>query len=226
MNTKAVIFDLDDTLYPEVSYCLSGYKAAAKYIAENYGEDADAVYEELEGLFREDARMVFNRYLEAHNISYVKDDVMSLIKVYREHMPDISFHKDALPAVKALKERGIKTGILSDGFAAAQRHKCEALRAEEFFDIVVLTDEIGKDREAWKPSPAGFELICKKFGVVPEEVIYVGDNPKKDFYVNKTAGVRTARITRADGVYRNEPYFEGVRETYELKNLEDIVRYL
>ncbi|MCR5526528.1 MAG: HAD-IA family hydrolase [Lachnospiraceae bacterium] len=226
MNTKAVIFDLDDTLYPEVSYCLSGYRKTAEYIAGKYGGDPEGIYEELERLFREDAGMVFNRYLEAHGISYEKADVMEMIKVYREHRPEIFYHKDAMPAVKALKELGVKTGILSDGFATAQRHKCEALKAYEIFDIVVLTDEIGKDREAWKPSPIGFEKICAEFGAKPQEVIYVGDNPKKDFYVSRTAGVRTARITRADGVYRNEPYFEGVRETYELKNLEDIVRYL
>ena len=105
-----------------------------------------------------------------------------------------------------------------------QRQKLKALKADEIFDVIVVTDELG--REAWKPSKMGFEKAAMELGCELEDIIYVGDNPNKDFYVSRTAGVRTARITRDNGVYTDAPYFEGVREDYRLETLSDIVKYL
>ena len=42
---KLVIFDLDDTLIPEIDYVKSGFKEVAKYIESNY--EFDNVYDEL-----------------------------------------------------------------------------------------------------------------------------------------------------------------------------------
>ena len=80
---KAVIFDLDDTLYPEKSYCLSGYRAVADHI----GGD----YELLKELFIESPKMVFNRYFERLGINYEKEDILKLIGIYRGHKPEIEF---------------------------------------------------------------------------------------------------------------------------------------
>ncbi len=210
---KAVIFDLDDTLYPEKSYCLSGYRAVADHI----GGD----YELLKELFIESPKMVFNRYFERLGINYEKEDILKLIGIYRGHKPEIEFFPDAVATIKALKEKGMRLGIVSDGFAEAQRQKVKALGCDKYFEKIILTDEIGRD--AWKPSAKGFELLEKEFGVRADEMIYVGDNPSKDFYLKITAGVKTARITREDGVYRDTPYFEDVHEDYSLESLTDLV---
>ena len=222
MSTKAVIFDLDDTLISEFEYVKSGYRAVAGVINDKkaVNKSSDSIYTELLELFNEDHKNVFNRFLRNNGLSDEKDSVMELVKAYREHIPDIRYYEDVLPALKSLKDMGMITGILSDGYSVTQRRKIGAVGAENDFDIIILTDELGKD--AWKPSPEGFRMIEEKYGLRPGEILYVGDNPKKDFYLSKTAGIKTARIKRETGVYNNESYYEGIKEDFSIGSLTDI----
>lgn len=220
---KAVIFDLDDTLYPEISYCLSGYRVIAKHLCTRAVDTEENLYKKMVSLFNEDSKMVFNRLLDSYGIGYEKSDIMELIGIYRDHFPDIVFDEGVTELLDELKKRGIKTGLLTDGYKVAQRQKLKALGADRFFDGIIVTDEIG--REAWKPSKLGFEILAERFGCKMHDMIYVGDNPNKDFYLSVTAGVKTARVTRENGVYRDAEYFEGIRENYRLETLSDILNY-
>ncbi len=58
--------------------------------------------------------------------------------------------------------------------------------------------------------------------IKPSEIIYVGDNPEKDFYLSVTAGIRTARIIRENGVYSDRDYLHGVREDYRICSLTEL----
>ncbi len=224
MSTKAVIFDLDDTLISEVAYAESGYRTVASVINKKYGLDKDPVqiFEELLDLFNTDHKNVFNRFLKDNGLSDDRDCVMELVEAYREHLPEIDYFDDVRPALEGLKNKKIITGILSDGYSVTQRQKVRALGAENDFDIIILTDNLGRD--AWKPSPRGFQIIEDRFKLSPYEILYVGDNPKKDFYLSRSAGIKTARIKREKGVYNNESYFEDVKEDYSIDSLLDLIR--
>lgn len=224
MSTKAVIFDLDDTLISEVAYAESGYRTVASVINKKYGLDKDAVqiFEELLDLFNTDHKNVFNRFLKDNSLSDDRDSVMELVEAYREHLPEIDYFDDVRPALEGLKNKKIITGILSDGYSVTQRQKVRALGAENDFDIIILTDDLGRD--AWKPSPRGFQIIEDRYKLSPDEILYVGDNPKKDFYLSRSAGIKTARIKRKKGVYNNESYFEDVKEDYSIDSLLDLIR--
>ena len=224
MSTKAVIFDLDDTLVSEISYCMSGYRAVSEYAAKAIFPErkAEDIFRELEELFYEDHKRVFNRFLT--NNGRNDDSAMELVDTYRKHFPNMRYYDDVLPCLDSLRERGVKTGILSDGYAVTQRQKVSALNAEKDFDIVILTDEIG--REAWKPSDMGFRIIEERFGAAASEILYVGDNPEKDFYLSVTAGIRTARIVREGGVYAGRDYYLGVREDFRIGSLIEIKDHL
>ena len=224
MSTKAVIFDLDDTLISEVAYAESGYRTVASVINKKYGLDKDAVqiYEELLDLFNTDHKNVFNRFLKDNGLSDDRDSVMELVEAYREHLPEIDYFDDVRPALEGLKNKKIITGILSDGYSVTQRQKVRALGAENDFDIIILTDDLGRD--AWKPSPRGFQIIEDRYKLSPDEILYVGDNPKKDFYLSRSAGIKTARVKRKKGVYNNESYFENVKEDYSIDSLLDLIR--
>lgn len=224
MSMKAVIFDLDDTLYPEISYCLSGYRAAAAFLAERNVGNAEDNFLLLKRLFEEDPKMVFNRFFESMAVSYEKRDIIELIDIYRGHRPEIEFYPDVMETVRNLRDAGMKLGILSDGFLKAQRQKIAALECEKYFDEIVLTDELG--REAWKPSAAGINILKEKFAVNSDEILYVGDNPSKDFYLKITAGCKTARIRRENGVYNDTPYLEGVKEDHKLESLMDVLKII
>ncbi|MBR0148048.1 MAG: HAD hydrolase-like protein [Lachnospiraceae bacterium] len=238
MKIKAVIFDLDDTLVSEYAFVKSGFNAVAKYLTacENSafkvftGVDSAVLSQEFLALFDESARNVFNRFLDAHGVTgYTGDDVFSLVKVYREHEIDREIYRpydDVEPFLFALKDRGIAAGILTDGFAVSQRNKIKTLG----FDVhpaikaTVVTAERG---EGWaKPSAKGFELLCDELDVKPQEMMYVGDNPKKDFYISRNIPIKTVRIIRGGGVYENATYFENVKEDHRIEKLEELYAFI
>ncbi len=237
---KAVVFDLDDTLAPEYGYVLSGYEALAPYLAERTGHTPGEVFDSLCALFAEDSRNVFNRLLEGWGIIADRDEILKLVRMYREHEPGSRYglYEDVRPSYHALKKAGLRLGILTDGFATAQRNKMKALGIAQadsdqsgdgdmesnlLFDYIEVTAELGDEYR--KPGEAGFLLMAQKLGVDCSEMAYVGDNPEKDFYIKKYLPVVTMRIRRERGVYLDSEYREGLREDYELKGLGDILRH-
>lgn len=221
---KAVIFDLDDTLISEKDYIKSGYHLIAAIIEKRFGVDKNQVFDDLMNLFRENPQNVFNRLYEMYHIEYSKEMIRNLIKEYRGHYPNIQFYSDVLPCLNGLKGSGIKTGIITDGYAIAQRQKLKAVEANKHFDEIIVTDELGRD--FWKPHPKAFELIKEKLEVNFDEMIYVGDNPEKDFHIRTIYPIKTLRIMRQDLVHSSNLYYQSIEEDFRIKSLEEIKSYL
>ena len=230
---KAIVFDLDDTLISEEDYIRSGYKAVARRLCQKYPGKSSGVtdlleetacFRELLELYREDAAMVFNRFLDKHGILFGEQDIRELVAVYREHLPEITFFEDVIPVLAMLRRKGIRTGIISDGYTITQENKVRVLGLEKLVDHVILTDRLGRDY--WKPDSRAFLMMSEELGVLPKELLYVGDNPTKDFYPKKQVQIQTARIIRPFAVYANAPYREGVREDYRIDSLYDLEKLL
>src|SRR5690606_1335448 len=171
-------------------------------------------------LLKDSAKNVFNRLLERLGIVYTKENILELVEEYRNHMPDISFFDDVLPCLEQLKYREIKTGIITDGYANAQKLKLKAVNAFNYFEEIIVKDELG--REYWKPHPKPFEMIKEKLNIGFHEMVYVGDNPEKDFFIKSIYPVKTIRIFRVNGVYNNKPYYNSIEEDYKLNNLTEL----
>lgn len=218
---KAVIFDLDDTLISERQYIDSGYRNIAEYLSNCLNMDASDIYKILMRLYMISPKYVFNRFYDTLGINYIDDVILNLVNRYRNHKPDIEFYKDVVPLLNYLKNKGIKTGIISDGYAETQKQKLAAICAYDYFDEILLTDEMG--REFWKPNPKAFEVMNNKLCVEFDEMVYIGDNPEKDFYISKVYPIRTIRIIRESSVYKNSEYYKGVKETETVYSLSEIV---
>src|SRR5690606_36032131 len=85
---QAIIFDLDDTLYSERSFVLSGFRAVAAHIAEQVSLPSEDVYQQLEKLFRQGVRgNTFDLWLSEQQLAD-QIAVHDLVEVYRNHTPD------------------------------------------------------------------------------------------------------------------------------------------
>lgn len=196
-RTRAVVFDLDDTLYPESAYVRSGFRAVAAEAARSYGVSADEAYAELEGLFEDGVRGdTFDRWLSARGID---GEVADLVAVYRGHQPAIEPFPEAPPLLARLRAEGYLLGLLSDGEPEIQYGKLDAIGLRAAFDATLVSGELGRD--AWKPSPRGLTTLLERLGVEPSEAVYVSDNPAKDFKAARDAGMRSIRVRRSSGVY-------------------------
>ncbi|MBC7087110.1 MAG: HAD-IA family hydrolase [Tissierellales bacterium] len=216
---KALVFDLDDTLYPEIEYVKSGFRHVSKIISNLFNRDENIVYIQLERLFDLDSKNVFNRWFDENNVDYTNETIQYIVSEYRKHKPIIMYYDDVLPTLTILKEKKLKTGIITDGYALSQKQKLEALKAYEHFDEIIITDEFGK--EYWKPSELPFKLISERLDVYANEMVYVGDNPAKDFFINSILPIITVRINR-DGIHKNNNYLNDVKENYKVNNLLEI----
>lgn len=222
MSIKAVIFDLDDTLYPEYEYVKSGFDAVAKEIEKLYGlKDAE---KSLLSLFEESRLGVFDRYLKRNKLPRTEQSVGELLDVYRSHKPNIVLSKETADTLNALKKAGYKTGVITDGRVRQQHLKIASLGLEKAVDKIIITDEL-ESAQYRKPHPLAFVTMCEALGVLPEETVYVGDNPKKDFAVKKYLPIKTVRLKSA-GLYANEEYAENILPDAEIDKLSDIVNFV
>lgn len=219
---KAVIFDIDDTLYNEIDFVKSGFMLVAEYFSKKYSKDLKEVYNNLLSLFKVSPKLVFNRLLKLYNIIDDKEQA-NLVKMYREHVPKIALDSNVIELFGWLHENNYKIGIVSDGNYITQKNKCEALKLYNYIDYIVLTGKYGK--EYFKPNKKPFELIANELFININEMIYIGDNPKKDFYPS-VYGIKTVRFYNKNGVYYNESYLDNVKEDYSINNLCDVKEIL
>jgi putative hydrolase of the HAD superfamily len=217
--TRAVVFDLDDTLYPESAYVRSGFRAVAEEARRRYGVPADEAYAELERLFEDGVRGdTFDRWLRTRGIDA---DAAGLVAAYRAHTPTIEPFQEAAPLLASLREQGYKLGLLSDGEPPIQYGKLDAIGLREAFDATLVSGELGRD--AWKPSPRGLITLVERLGVEPGEAVYVSDNPAKDFKAARDAGMRSIWVRRKGGVYSHlEPQSPDYAPDAEIGRLAEL----
>jgi len=216
---KAVIFDLDDTLVSEREYIISGYCYISEIIKDKFHLVKNQVFSELMNLFEESHEYVFNRFFDNHSIEYTEDMINNLVSKFRNHFPNIHFYDDVIPFITYLKTNGIKVGIITDGYTNAQQQKLKSLNADNYFDEIILTDMYG--REYWKPHPKAFEIMKERLEVEFDEMIFVGDNPEKDFFISNIYPIKTVRIFR-NGIHMDKDYFGNVKENYHIDNLKGL----
>jgi putative hydrolase of the HAD superfamily len=198
---QVVAFDLDDTLYPERSYVLSGFQAVASWIDSTWGIPAADTYKELEDDFQKGIRgNAFNRWIEAHQIGG-QEVLLRMIEVYRSHQPSLELYPDVRPVLDTLQDR-CSLGLITEGYRGVQERKIEALGILDRFGFIHIGGE--NEREIWKPHPHSFQHLCAHFSIQPEQGVYVGDNPAKDFHGARLVGLKTIRIRREGGLHADE----------------------
>jgi putative hydrolase of the HAD superfamily len=184
-----LIFDLDDTLYDEITFVYSGFNAVSDYLSSAYGLDNKSVFKACCSELDNNGRgQVFNTVLKKYNL-YSKSSVKKCLSVYRSHFPKISLNKDAIDYLNYFK--GPKY-VVTDGNRIVQGNKAKALQLSDYVKKVFVTHAYGLKNS--KPSPYCFEKIAAIEKVSYDQCVYIGDNPKKDFVTIKKLGFKTIRI--------------------------------
>jgi len=195
---EAVIFDLDDTLYPERDFVLSGLMAAAVWAETRLDIPSSQGFDELQELYERGVRgNIFDQWLSTHML-HSTQLVSELVAVYREHSPVLKPFEDVLPTLNVLKGQ-CRLGLVTDGYLAVQLRKWRSLGLSDYFEAVVFSDELG--RRHWKPSSKPFSTILERMRLNPAAAVYVGDNPEKDFIGARRVGIYTVWIRRHSGEY-------------------------
>ncbi len=219
MSPPYLVFDLDDTLYPERDFAMSGFRAAARWAQSELG---------LEGLDRDMTRLLdgghlgalFGLALKARLPAHTEAQLAAFIEAYRTHRPVLALYDDARVALDHWGALG-PLGLITDGTPALQQSKVKALRIADRFREIVYTHGLG-GRAFAKPHPAAFERIEQVFGASGQDLVYVGDNPAKDFVAPNARGWITVQIVRTGRIHGTAAVAEGGAARHVVATLTDL----
>ncbi|WP_299159429.1 HAD family hydrolase [uncultured Tenacibaculum sp.] len=205
-----IVFDLDDTLYNELDYLISGYKCIASYIDKTKERE---IFSVMFSLYRNN-QDVFEYLSGVYPVQ--KENLLS---IYRNHKPSLSLDYSVLELFQILKTKSVKLALLTDGRSITQRNKLRALGIQEMFDYISISEEIGEV----KPSLKGFQLIQNEFK--REDCYYIGDNLLKDFIApNKLNWKTICLIDNGKNIHHHsqEKLDVGKLPNYYIYSLKDI----
>lgn len=213
------IFDLDDTLYDERQYVESGFKAVAHYAYMRWKLPYHESFNQLVQLLDSQGRgHIFNDFLASHNI-LTQNAVNACIKTYRLHLPALTLPDTHLHLLKQLPTPRY---LVTDGHKIVQQNKVAALGIAPLFKRVFITHRFGI-RHA-KPSTYCFEKIKKAENCEWRDMVYIGDNPAKDFVNLNKLGMKTIRVRT--GVHRDVIAKPGYDANIHINTLAELTQHV
>jgi putative hydrolase of the HAD superfamily len=189
-SDPVILFDMDDTLFEERDYVLSGFRAVAAFLEQSRDLPAKYSYPSMQAFLELEGRgRVFDRIIERFEIRGADGLVADCVHVYRNHVPDIGLYPGAREMLATLKA-SFRLGLVTNGLGLMQRRKFDALALSDYFDATFYCDEIG----APKPHPCGLEAALSQLSGCVETAWMVGDNPETDGAAAAALGIRFIRV--------------------------------
>jgi HAD superfamily hydrolase (TIGR01509 family) len=127
---------------------------------------------------------------------------------HRAVRADTRLRVEAVPTLAALRQRGVRTGLISDC-----THELPAflprLAVAPLLDVRVFSVQVGR----CKPDPALYLAACWRLGLRPEDCLYVGDGGSQELTGARRAGMTAVQLAAPDlaehMVFNAEPAWNG-----------------
>lgn len=219
MSIKAVLFDLDNTLYEYEKCNIAGLDAVFEKLSNTFNKPKQTIKEAFDKS-RETVKLWLKDTAASHSRFLYLQKTIELLKgstdvgltqdmnnlfwgTYLNHM---QLFAGAIEFLKELKRLGIKTAIVSNLTAEIQFRKLVKLDIDKYIDFVITSEEAGRD----KPAEPIFMLALEKLGI-SKEVVLIGDDDK-DLQGAKNFGIRCILV--------NNGNFRSIIESF--KNLNSV----
>lgn len=196
---KAVLFDLDDTLWPLVPTLVKAEAVLYDWLAEHLpGVTQRFSNEELRALRMEllpsKAEYQFNVWAlrhaalthACHLTSENKALVDQAMAVFSEARNAVTLYDDVVPGLASLSQR-YPIASISNGFA-----DLAAIGIAGHFQTSIAAHQFGSA----KPHPEIFLAACDALSIAPHEAVYVGDDPVLDIQGAQNAGLQAVWMNR------------------------------
>jgi FMN phosphatase YigB (HAD superfamily) len=189
---KAVVFDLDDTLYDCTGTLLEASRRRAAAVLVEAGlpmseEEAFALQKELADTYGPHF-LVFDEIARRHSLS--NDDIDNAYRAYNsDEVGDIALFPDVARTLRFLRSRGVRCFLLTSGVHRRQAAKIEKLGLQDAFDDIVINDVDRGDLMS-----ECFRYLLDRHRLRPQEVLVVGDRPQEEIRIGKDLGATTAQM--------------------------------
>jgi putative hydrolase of the HAD superfamily len=211
---KAILFDLDDTLYTYLPSHLAGLEKAVNFLAgpldlprvelrKRYLEVRSRASERLGPVAASHSRHLYFKWLleETQGSSHPALCLEATRRYWEGCLEAMHPVPGCLELLVRLRVAGLALGVLTNLTVEIQLRKLERLGLSEFFSVVVTSEEAGRD----KPDPAGFQLALQRLGTSPEETVMIGDNRSHDIEGSAQLGMQPLWISQGQGQSHSLP---------------------
>jgi len=198
---KAVLFDLDGTLYDRDRLAADLFQAQyAAFALELRGiaygrffRDAVAMDDHGYGVKEAGYRALVQSW--GFDAALADRLIAHFWATYDGHC---NLTDDVRRTLAELRRRGLKLGVITNGPSAMQRRKLRVLGLEHSFDAILVSEEEG----VRKPDAEIFRRALARCGVDAHEALFVGDHPVADVEGAHRAGLLA--------VWKHVPYWPPV----------------
>jgi len=221
---KAVLFDLDNTLIDFMRLKNKSCRAAIKAMINN-GLQLDEkkamhILFDLYDRYGIEHGKIFQKFLLRTNGRIDWKILTAGIVAYRRVQADYRKPYPGVPRVlRLLKNKGLKLGVVSDAPSLKAWIRLNEIKIADFFDVVIAYDETKRK----KPHELPFMAAIKKLGIKPEEILFIGDNPKNDINGAKKLGMKTA-LAIYGMQEKFKKYLLKYRADYAINNVKEIMK--
>ena len=184
----AIVFDLDNTLYPYAPSDAAGRTSVYKYL-QNFtalsAEEFSNLYIECDQYTKQmhpktaaghNRLLFYHRMCEVLNLPTDVHDLPMYNAYWDAYLNAMRLFPGAVEFLQELKAKQIPLGICSDLTLHIQLRKLQKLGLVGVFDKIVTSEECGEE----KPSAKMFRDILQKLGASAENSVMIGDNYKRD----------------------------------------------
>ena len=227
---RAIIFDLDDTLYDcSGTLVLRGRRQVAGKIARLIKcseEEAYSLQLEMEEKYGVKAN-IYEKIVSHYHLpgTYAQELLEDFVHI---NISNITVFPDVMDTVIQLKARGYRVALVTSGDKEIQRKKIDVLGLNNrYFDDIVITE-----RNKGQSKKACFQEIMKRYDLQPEEVICVGDKIDDELAASKSLGMVTimfehgrhykAYLKVQDKYIKPDYFIKHIKDILELRILNNL----
>jgi len=200
-KTKGVIFDLDDTLIDNEQFKKDcGDKVFYFFFLKKFNSVKKFKKIEYKNVHRKN---FISNYLKKKKLPFTKKIILD---IFNSGPSNYKISHNTFKILYELKKK-YKLGLITDGNYLKQFNKIYNSGLIKIFDKIIINEK----KKNFKPNSVSYKQILKKLNILPQNSIYVGDNPFKDFAGAKKIGMKTIRIKR--GKYKYQKGFKSIDTT-------------
>lgn len=224
---EAVLFDIDDTLFPTSDFARRARRNAVRaMIAAGVDAPEEVLLRELEEVIAEFSSNYdyhFDKLLTRIGAGALRHQnralvVASGVVAYHDtKFREIAPFEDVAPLLSDLRAAGTRLGVVTNGWAVKQAEKLVRLGLADHFDAdaIFISDQIGIS----KPNPKLYARALSALNLDPTNAMYVGDHPTHDIAPPRSLGMIAVWSSRAA---RRTPEQEGVTADHSVADFGEL----
>lgn len=219
MKPECVVLDLDDTIYPELDFVWSGFRAVGDWAKLEFGvADFESV---CISLFKMGVkRSVFRQAIQMCGIPQDRSLELAMVGLYRHHSPNIHLDNLTRCGLDAMV-KSFQVALLTGGFPATQEAKVTRLGLSKWCGPIIYSGQWGPAFD--KPHERSFRLMEDLTGMRGKQLAYVADNPLKDARPALKCGWHFIRMRQPCGLHHG---IEDASQSPEVNDWSGLLHHL